>query len=62
MFLIDKYRITDLYNILYHKDIYEKLFEKKDYQSLIDEKEVDAIPLKMKNITVGNYNNFPNKS
>jgi replication factor C subunit 3/5 len=60
MFLIDKYRITDLYNILYHKEIYDKLFEKKDYTSLLDEVPTNGIPLKMKNINVGNYNNFPN--
>ena len=52
MFLIDKYRITDLYNILYHNEIYDKLFEKKDFSSLLDEVPTNGIPLKLKNINV----------
>ena len=37
MFLIDKYRITDNFNILYHNEIYDKLFEKKDFNKLLNQ-------------------------
>ena len=59
MFLIDKYRITDIYNVLYHKEIYDKLFEKKDYNQLLGEVKTNK-KIKMKDITCGDYNNFPN--
>jgi len=58
MFLIDKYRITDIYNVLYHKEIYDKLFEKKDYTKLLDQ--ISNKKIKLKDITCGDYNNFPN--
>jgi replication factor C subunit 3/5 len=59
MFLIDKYRITNLYNILYHKDIYEKLFEKKDYEQLLNQVKENK-QIKINDIVCGDYNNFPN--
>jgi replication factor C subunit 3/5 len=59
MFLIDKYRITNIYNILYHKEIYEKLFEKKDYNLLLDQISNNK-KVKIKDVVCGDYNNFPN--
>jgi replication factor C subunit 3/5 len=59
MFLIDKYRITDIYNILYHNEIYEKIFERKNYNQLLDQISTNK-QIKMKDIICGEYNNFPN--
>ena len=59
MFLIDKYRITNLYNILYHTEIYDKLFDKKNYDQLLNQIKDDK-QIKMKDIVFGNYNDFPN--
>lgn len=59
MFLIDKYRITNLYNILYHTEIYDKLFDKKNYDQLLNQIKDDK-QIKMKDIVCGNYNDFPN--
>jgi replication factor C subunit 3/5 len=59
MFLIDKYRITDIYNILYHNEIYEKIFERKNYNQLLDQISTNK-QIKMKDIICGDYNNFPN--
>jgi len=59
MFLIDKYRITNNYNILYHTEIYDKLFEKKNYDKLLDQISTNK-QIKMKDIVCGDYNNFPN--
>jgi len=58
MFLIDKYRITDNYNILYHNEIYDKIFEKKDYTELLNQDSKNI--LKLRDIIYGDYNNFPN--
>ena len=58
MFLIDKYRITDNYNILYHNEIYDKIFEKKDYMHLLNQDPKNI--LKLRDIIYGDYNNFPN--
>lgn len=58
MFLIDKYRITDNYNILYHNEIYDKIFEKKDYTELLNQDPKNI--LKLRDIIYGDYNNFPN--
>ena len=59
MFLIDKYRITDIHNILYHNDIYAKIFEKKNYAQLLNQIKEDK-QIKMKDVICGNYNDFPN--
>lgn len=59
MFLIDKYRITDIYNILYHKEIYGKLFEQKNYNDLLNQIRSNK-QIKMKDVVCGDYNNFPN--
>ena len=59
MFLIDKYRITNLCDILYHNDIYDKLFEKKDYKTLLNQIK-DIKTIKMRDVICGEYNNFPN--
>ena len=59
MFLIDKYRITDIHNILYHKEIYNKLFEKKDYGKLLELINQNK-KVKINDILCGEYNNFPN--
>jgi replication factor C subunit 3/5 len=59
MFLIDKYRITDIHNILYHNDIYTKIFEKKNYAQLLNQIKEDK-QIKMKDVICGNYNDFPN--
>ena len=59
MFLIDKYRITNLCDILYHNDIYDKLFEKKDYKTLLNQIK-DVKTIKMRDVICGEYNNFPN--
>jgi replication factor C subunit 3/5 len=58
MFLIDKYRITDNFNILYHNEIYDKLFEKKNFNKLLNQENQKI--QKLKDIICGDYNNFPN--
>jgi replication factor C subunit 3/5 len=59
MFLIDKYRITNIHDILYHEDIYDKLFERKNFDVLLNQIKSNK-NIKMKDVVCGDYNNFPN--
>ena len=60
MFLIDKYAINDLSDIIFHKDIYKKILGIDHYYTYLDTKvcELESIELQLKNKK--SYDNMPN--